>query len=163
MIVFDLKCSGGHHFECWFGSSAAYEDQRKRALLECPQCGSNHVSKAVMAPNVTSKSNQSSTVSTASAVAENTAPVQAAPQVAGGQLPPEIRRDLDKVMERIRTEVSKKCDYVGDKFADEARKIHYGESDERGIYGEATQDETAELIDEGIQVLPLPGSRRSDA
>jgi len=181
MIVFDLKCDKGHQFECWFRSSTDYDDQQARALLECPYCGSGAVTKAMMAPSLTAKSNQKQpqvTTAPAPVPAPAAAPAAAsvsspdpsvatAPNlddvVAGGQLPADIRNELDQVMQKIRTVVSDKCDYVGDRFVDEARKIHYGESEERGIYGEASMEETAELLDEGIEVLPLPAARRSDA
>ncbi|WP_417462146.1 DUF1178 family protein [Kordiimonas sp.] len=152
MIVFDLKCPDSHRFEAWFKSSTAFAEQQRAGLVECPYCGSVEVSKAPMAPNVGTKGNQR---------------VEAAPMVQhkdDARLG-ELASEAKKVFAKLKSHVEKNCDYVGDQFAEEARKIHYGESDERGIYGESTLEETQALLDEGIDVLPLPGnpSGREDA
>ena len=168
MIVFDLKCSKSHVFEAWFSSSGAYEEQRAAGLVECPTCGSSDVSKAVMAPNVGAKSNQTvaipipqpaDTSATASAPSVPESVATAIPE----QMPAELKEAAQKFMDGMRKHVETNCDYVGNEFAEEARKIHYGEADERGIYGEASADETAELLEEGIEILPIPGVRRTDA
>lgn len=150
MIVFDLKCSSGHQFEAWFRSSSAYEDQLAAGIVECPHCGSIEVSKALMAPNVATKGNQK---------AEPT-PVAAK---SGDANLNQVAAEARKVMEKLRDHVENTCDYVGKNFTEEARKIHYGEAEERGIYGESTAEETKELIDEGVEILPLPGLPRNDA
>lgn len=150
MIVFDLKCSANHRFEAWFRSSSAYEEQKGVGLVECPHCGSNDVSKALMAPNVASKGNQKSEMASVAARA-------------GDPKLQEVVAEAQKVLAKLKNHVEANCDYVGDKFADEARKIHYGEAEERGIYGESTLQEAKELLEEGVEVMPLPGLGRKDA
>ncbi|WP_417466128.1 DUF1178 family protein [Kordiimonas sp.] len=152
MIVFDLKCPDSHRFEAWFKSSSAFEEQQQAGIVECPYCGSTEISKAPMAPNVGAKGNQRA---------------EAAPMVQhkdDARLS-ELATEAKKVFAKLKNHVEKNCDYVGNQFAEEARKIHYGEATERGIYGESTLEETQALLDEGIDVLPLPGtpSGREDA
>lgn len=153
MIVFDLKCSEDHQFEAWFRSSSAYEDQKAAGLVECPHCGSNDVKKAPMAPNVAAKGNT------------KVDPAPAAPVAAKSADPKttELAAQAQELFSKLRNHVEDTCDYVGDKFAEEARKIHYGESEERGIYGESTVEETKALLDEGVEIMPLPGLGRKDA
>lgn len=129
MIVFDLRCDGGHVFEAWFGSSGDFEDQQRRGFVECPMCGSKQVGKAVMAPRIPAKG--------------------------GGPDPAEMKRML-AALAGAQQRILDKSDYVGERFADEARAIHLGEADARSIYGKATQAETQSLKDEGIAVAPLP-------
>ncbi len=163
MIVFDLKCEEGHQFESWFRSSSAYEEQRDAGFVECPYCGSSVVEKAPMAPNVAAKGNQKTS---APAISVEDAPAPA-PAVGAAVTPsPELRALAEKAasaMAELHAHVEKNCENVGDKFAEEARKIHYGESEERGIYGESSLEEAEELLEEGIDVMPLPGVRRTDA
>lgn len=140
-------------FEAWFRSSSAYEDQKAAGLVECPHCGSTEVSKAPMAPNVAAKGNTKT--DPAPAVANSVKSVD--PKAA------ELAAEAQKLFSKLRNHVEETCDYVGDKFAEEARKIHYGESEERGIYGESTAEETKELLDEGVEIMPLPGMGRKDA
>lgn len=149
MIVFDLKCAEHHTFEAWFRSSADYEAQREQGIVECPFCGSKEISKALMAPNVAAKGNTKSVT---------------VPTVTNSQDPKvqEMAAQAREVLEKVRSHVEDTCDYVGNDFAEEARKIHYGESDQRGIYGESTAEETKGLLDEGIEILPLPSARRTD-
>ena len=137
MIVFDLKCGGGHVFEAWFGSSADYEDQQRRKLIQCPICGDGTVSKAVMAPRLGGK-----------VVEEAPAPVAAGPA-------PEMKALLS-AMAQLQAQMLEKSEWVGRRFADEARAIHLGETGQRSIHGEATPGEAAALRDEGIEVMPLP-------
>jgi hypothetical protein len=135
MIVFDLKCDArGHVFEGWFGSSDDYEDQRRRGLVTCPLCGDGKVGKAVMAPRVAAKGNQS-----------DTAPADS-----------EAMKQVLSAMAAAQKQILAKSNYVGDRFADEARAIHLGEAAARSIYGKASRAETESLIDEGIEVSPLP-------
>lgn len=135
MIVFDLKCEGaGHVFEAWFGSSEDYESQSARGLVACPLCGDDRVKKAVMAPRVGAKGNQSS----------------AAPA------DPEAMKAMLAAMAAAQKQLLEKSSYVGERFADEARAIHLGEAAARSIYGKATRAETESLIEEGIEVSPLP-------
>ncbi|MEM6681883.1 MAG: DUF1178 family protein [Pseudomonadota bacterium] len=157
MIAFDLRCQHGHVFEAWFGSSKDYDAQKQNGLLSCPICGDTTISKAIMAPNVGRKGNQAAPVKPAAApapVQQPTAPVPAA--MPAPPLPPEVAEKLMNVAAQVKEHVEKNCDYVGKDFAEEARKIHYGETDERGIYGEATPDEAEELIEEGVDVVALP-------
>ncbi len=134
MIIFDLKCEGaGHVFEAWFGSSEDYESQRQRGLVSCPLCGDSRIGKAVMAPRVGAKGNQSA----------------AAPD-------PEAMKAMLAAMAAAQKELLGKSSYVGHRFADEARAIHLGEAAARSIYGQATRAETESLIEEGIEVAPLP-------
>jgi hypothetical protein len=173
MIVFDLKCDNNHKFEAWFQSSSAYEEQCEMGIVECPFCGSASVSKAIMAPNVGAKSNQKpSHVSTAPADAQPPATVITQDDNASGDvvvnrseiaMPQELLDAAQEIAQKVKKHVEENCDYVGKEFAEEARKIHYGETKERGIYGEASIDETAELIDEGIDILPLPTAPKTDA
>ena len=150
MIVFDLKCPDNHRFEAWFKSSSAYAEQLNAGIVECPFCGSTDISKAPMAPNVPTKGN----------ARPDTAPMV---RGKGDAKLNELVEEAQKVFSKLRNHVEKNCDYVGDQFAEEARKIHYGEADDRGIYGESTLEETKSLIDEGIEILPLPGNSRKDA
>lgn len=139
MIVFDLKCADAHVFEAWFGSSSDYETQKKRGLLSCPLCGNAEIAKAVMAPAVPAKGN----------TRDDTRPVP----VAGGE-DTRIKQMLGALAEMQKSMIES-SEYVGGRFAEEARAIHYGETDARGIYGETSADEAAQLRDEGIEAMPL--------
>lgn len=133
MIKYALICDREHAFEGWFGSSADYDSQAERGLLECPVCGSAAVHKQIMAP----------------AVAGTKA--KGAPDAA-----PQMRSMMMEAMGKVRTHVEENFDYVGDTFAREARDIHEGRSEERGIYGEATPTEVKKLVEDGVPVAPLP-------
>lgn len=143
MIVFDLQCPEGHRFEGWFGSSDDFASQQDRGLLCCPQCGASNVIKAPMAPAVPLKGNQQ--VSAAPAKAE---------AVAGGKLPPEMVETLRK-MATMQAEALKSSEWVGDKFAEQSRAMHYGERDSKVIHGQTTPEQARELHEEGIPVAPL--------
>lgn len=135
MIVFDLRCEGGGHvFEGWFGSSSDYESQRERGLVSCPLCGDERIGKAVMAPRVGAKGNQS----------------DATPPDPGAM------KAMLAAMAAAQKQMLEKSAYVGERFADEARAIHLGEAAARSIHGKATRAETESLIAEGIEVAPLP-------
>ena len=138
MIKYSLVCEKGHEFEGWFGSSGDYDKQRKRGFVECPSCGSEKVSKALMAPGIAGTKK----ISGAEKVMANIAP----------QMPEEV---VTKIRE-IKQHIEKNSENVGDKFPEEARKIHYGESEARGIYGKASVKEAAELAEEGVGVVPIP-------
>lgn len=137
MIVFDLKCGRGHVFEAWFGSSADYEDQQARKLVQCPLCGDGVVGKAVMAPRLGNR-----------VVDDVPAPVATTPA-------PEMKALLN-AMAKLQSRMLEKSEWVGRRFVDEARAIHLGETEKRSIHGEATPSEAAALADEGIDVTPLP-------
>lgn len=139
MIRYDLICTDGHEFDGWFRDSAAYDSQAKRKLVACPQCGSVKIEKQLMAPGIPAKANRKS--DQRQAVFTGGDPRQA---------------QLLAMMRELRQQVEANADYVGDKFAEEARKIHYEEAERRGIYGEATADDAKALVDEGIAVHPLP-------
>ena len=131
MILFELRCAGQHHFEAWFKDGAAYDSQAATGGIACPLCGDCRVEKAPMAPRL--------------AKARGTAlDVRAA---AG---------EMRKVLVALKKKVQDNCDYVGERFADEARKIHYGDSEARPIYGEASPEEARELDDEGVTVRRIP-------
>ncbi len=150
MIVFDLSCHDGHRFEGWFGSSADYEDQRTRGLLACPSCGSREVSKAPMAPAVPAKGNSRQEV------LPPAAPVQVPNQVmANAPMPARVQKAL-AALAKAQAEAIKSSTWVGDKFAEETRKMHYGERDEAPIHGQASLAEAKALIEEGVPVAPLP-------
>lgn len=143
MIVFDLKCDQGHVFEAWFADSATYERQVKRHHIACPVCGASHVEKAPMAPNVAT-GRETGDLDRTNAAKTST------------------QRHYS-MLQQMRDHVEKNCDYVGDKFADEARKIHHEEVDKHNIYGEATQDESRELKEEGIEFGAIPWVPRHDS
>ena len=149
MIHYQLQCSAAHGFDGWFPNSAAFDKQASHGLLECPVCGDTKVEKALMAPGVPRKSNA------VAAVPPTTPPTNVAAQT----MPAHVRAMLQK----LRAEVEQNCDYVGDRFADEARRIHNGESDKRGIYGEATAEDAESLAEDGIEIAQIPWVPRSDA
>ena len=133
MIRYSLACDRGHGFEAWFGSSVDYDDQADRGLVECPICASRQVAKQIMAPAVAGTKRE---------------PIS---------LPPEgMRRMMREAMGQVRRHVETTFDYVGDTFAREARAIHEGTSEDRGIYGEATPAEVKALKEDGVAVAPLP-------
>lgn len=159
MIVFDLSCDNGHVFEGWFGSSGDFVTQKDRGLLTCPQCGSGEVLKAPMAPAVPQKGNQKSSTSREQRP-EVTADVQApdapdAQVMSNGQMPPEVQQALKKLAE-AQSKALAKSKWVGKKFADDARAMHYGEREAEPIHGETSLEEAERLVDEGIEVAPLP-------
>ncbi len=143
MIVYDLHCDNGHRFEGWFGSSADYDSQRERGLVDCPECGSKTVGKAPMAPAVGAKGNKE----------EPRAPSKDA-QLSNAPMPPEVEKAL-KQLAKAQAKALESSTWVGDKFADEARSQHYGEKDEVPIHGKATKKEAEDLASEGISVAPI--------
>ena len=155
MIHYQLRCADDHAFDGWFRDSAAFDAQAGAGMLSCPVCGTGSVSRALMAPALGRKRAAPAQVEPAPAPPPPPAP--AAP-VAGGGLPDGLRAMLQK----MRAEVEARCDYVGPGFADEARRIHNGESDARGIYGEATPEEAERLADDGIEVAQIPWVPRAD-
>jgi hypothetical protein len=130
VIVYNLRCQNSHEFEGWFKDSTAFETQSKSGRVACPVCDSKKVEKAIMAPAVAGARKPTATV--------------------------EERTKVRQFMTGLRKYVQENADYVGPKFAEEARKIHYGESEERHIYGEATLKEAKDLVEEGVDVAPLP-------
>ena len=138
MIVYRLTCGHDHEFEVWFRDSAACDEQIASRTVTCPFCGSGSVRKSLMAPNVAPKSSD---------------------------LPPEAARMalLRTALAALRSRVETDCDHVGDRFAEEARRIHYGETAARGIYGDATGEEADALAEEGIEFGRIPWTPRLDS
>ena len=135
MIQFKLKCADDHEFEAWFRDGATNDAQSKAGEIECPLCGDRSVAKAPMAPrSIRSAGNRGASEERAR----------------------EVANQILRAVGKLRDHVEKSCDYVGEEFAEEARRIHYGETEERNIYGEATNQEAEELDDEGIEYSPIP-------
>ena len=159
MIKYSLQCEHNHLFEGWFRNSDDCEAQRLAGHLQCPICGSSEISKSLMAPSVTGTRSQN---------AQANRPVPAVPSGEGSKLPAapeqqvatvndEGQRKLYEMMRSFREHVVANSDYVGDQFAEEARKIHFKETEARGIYGEASVEDVKGLVEDGIECLPLPG------
>lgn len=136
MIKYQLRCEADHEFEGWFRGSDDFDAQASNGLLECPSCGSRAIGKAIMAPAISRRRESGR----------------------AGRLA-EIRSAMQEAATRARDYVEKNFDYVGDRFPEEARKIHYGETAERRIYGEATGKEVKALAEEGVEIAPLPGAK----
>ncbi len=156
MIVFDLKCGARDHvFEAWFGSSADYADQKARGLLACPICGDGDIAKAVMAPAVAAKGNSRPDPATSPAPAVP-APASTASVPVGNAPDPARMQAMLQALAQAQGEMLKDSTWVGRDFADQARAMHYGEQDHRSIHGEVAPQEARALIEEGVQVAPLP-------
>ncbi len=145
MKVLDLQCSASHVFEGWFGSEDDFRSQLERGLVECPVCGDIQVTKKLSAPRLNLGASEPAAPGKASSSAARQEVVAAAPAA-----------ELQAAYLRMVREVLAKTEDVGERFVEEARRMHYGETQERGIRGQATPDETRALLDEGIPVLPLP-------
>ncbi|PZU10221.1 DUF1178 family protein [Sphingomonas sp.] len=154
MIVFDLRCGGGHVFEAWFGSTGDYEGQRARGLVSCPMCGSGEVDKAVMAPNVGPKGNQLPAAARPAGLPSQAASPGAAVQ--GGMPAPAEMKALLTALAEAQTRMLEGSEHVGRRFAEEARAIHDGDAPERIIHGEATAEEAKALAEDGVPVAHLP-------
>jgi len=159
MIRYALNCEHGHAFESWFQNSAAYDKQSKRALVSCPICGSAKVEKAIMAPRL-ARAETAELAPPPMPPMPPTLPMPPMPPPAPAKAPVAImsppERELRKKLKELREHVTKNADYVGPRFPEQARKIHYGEIEHRSIYGEASPDEARELYEEGIEFHPLP-------
>ncbi|HEY5131836.1 MAG TPA: DUF1178 family protein [Bradyrhizobium sp.] len=149
MIRYNLHCDRGHAFESWFQSSMAYESQEKRKLVNCPVCGSAKVERAIMAPQIVSKKGREGAAAAPAATAEVAAPASTPLLMAQ-------ERELRAKLKELRDHIVKNADNVGERFPNEARKMHYGDIEHRPIYGEASPDEARALIEEGVEVSPLP-------
>ena len=136
MILFSLRCASGHEFEAWFRDGDGFEAQLKAGEITCPHCGDAQVEKAVMAPRIGRSRDNTPAISPA---------------------------QMRKALVELRRQVETNCDYVGERFAEEARRIHYREVDPHGIYGEATSEESKELADEGISFGRIPWLPTTDA
>ena len=148
MIVFDLKCGGGHVFEAWFGSSGDYADQRARGLVACPICGDDGIEKAAMAPAIPAKSNR----------APSSVALPPPPTGAVTNQPPEAAQmqAMLQALAAAQTKALENSEWVGRAFADKARAMHYGEEAHSAIHGEVAPQEARALIEEGVEVAPLP-------
>ncbi len=143
MIHFKLKCSHKHEFGAWFRSSASFDEQYKRGDVDCPVCGDTDITKALMAPNIATSEKLS--------------------EVAAEKRAREVAEQVFNAASKLRDVIEKNSEFVGENFADEARAIHYGDADERDIYGTTTDKEAEELDDEGIEFSRLPvRPRRND-
>jgi hypothetical protein len=149
MIHYNLRCARGHAFESWFQSSSAYETQEKRKLVNCPVCGSAEVERAIMAPQIVSKKGREVAVAAPAPAAEVATPASTPLLMAQ-------ERELRTKLKELRDHIVKSADNVGERFPVEARKMHYGDIEHRPIYGEASPDEARALIEEGVEVTPLP-------
>jgi hypothetical protein len=163
MIRYALNCDQGHTFESWFANSAAYDKQAKRGLVACPACGSVKVEKAIMAPNL-----GQAAIAEPRPRASIPAPAPPAPSLPQAApmppIPPKTpvammsaaERELRHKLRELRDHITKNAHYVGPRFPEEARKIHYGEAEHRSIYGEASPEDAKQLHEEGIEFHPLP-------
>lgn len=147
MIRYALRCERSHSFESWFQNSAAYDSQVKRKLVACPVCGSAKVEKAIMAPRIVSKKGRDKTPLPAPAEAPANEPTS---------LMMAQERELRAKIKELRDHIVKNADNVGERFPTEARAMHYGDKEHRPIYGEASPEEARALIEEGVEVSPLP-------
>jgi hypothetical protein len=156
MIHYQLQCGQAHGFDGWFKDSASFEKQAKRGLIECPECGATDVERALMAPALSKREALPVPVEAPSPPVEASA---AKPEKAlAGRLPAQMLAAL----QRIRAEVEKSCDYVGPNFADQARAMHRGEIEPKGIYGETTEEQAESLAEEGVEVAKIPWVPRAD-
>jgi hypothetical protein len=168
MIRYSLNCTDGHVFESWFQSSAAFEKQKKRGLVTCPICGSGKVEKAIMAPKLVRTDIERPPApmppppqAATPASPQNAMPVPLpTPPAPAGKSSVAImsrqERELRQKLKELRDHVTKNANYVGERFPEEARKMHYGEVEHRSIYGEASPDEAKSMHEEGIEFHPLP-------
>lgn len=163
MIHYTLRCGDGHEFDAWFKSSASFDEQAARNLLDCPVCGRTDIARALMAPRIRTgraalPPPQESAPEPAAQEPVRTMAV-ATPPSAAPAIPPRMRA----VLQRIRAEVERNCDYVGPRFAQEARRMHDKEQPARPIYGEASQEEVKALEEDGIDVARIPWVPRADS
>lgn len=159
MIAYDLKCGRGHVYEAWFANSEAHERQAKAGQVACPVCGDTRVAKAPMAPHIATR--KAGLRPKARPAGEENLRRDGKAMATKGTF--EQTSDIWQALQRIRAEVEKNCENVGERFAEEARRIHYGEREQRNIYGETTAEEAQGLKDEGIEfgVLPWPVRKHS--
>ncbi|HUK59601.1 MAG TPA: DUF1178 family protein [Stellaceae bacterium] len=164
MILFRLKCSKEHEFEGWFRDNAAYDRQHAKGVIECPACGDTAVEKAPMAPRLgRSRGSQAERIERAEQAKAEAAPADTPPAPQQQSDRPPTPAEMRVMLREMRKQVESNCDYVGPKFAEEARRIHRGEGRARGIYGEATPAESEKLADEGIEIASIPWVPLSDA
>jgi hypothetical protein len=151
MIRYSLVCERKHKFDIWFKNSADYDKQRKRGLVSCPQCGSEKVEKALMAPSL----GRGTKKGKVGLMPASEAPAEVAGKAPVAMMSPQEREFRTKLKE-LRDHLTKNAENVGGRFPEEARKMHYGEKEHRSIYGEASPKEAKEMLEEGIEFHPLP-------
>jgi hypothetical protein len=156
MIRYALRCERDHTFESWFQDSSAYDQQVKRKLVSCPVCNSVKVDKAIMAPRIVSKKSRERAEPVAATAPAPAGPETPAPATGSTSLVMAQERELRAKLKELRDHIVKNADNVGEKFPNEARKMHYGDIEHRPIYGEASPEEAKSLIEEGVEVSPLP-------
>jgi hypothetical protein len=162
MIVYELRCAAGHGFEAWFRNSESYDQQHAAHQISCPICGDGGVSKAPMAPRI-GRSDRALREAAQERRQEKQQEQPSAGQAPSHQVDPEQMRMVMSKIAELNKHIADTCDYVGNAFAEEARKIHYGETEHREIYGETSPTEAAELREEGISIATVPWIRRSDS
>ena len=182
MIVYQLRCSNGHEFEAWFRDSTTYDTQALAGDVNCPHCGDEHICKAIMSPNIASSRSRSenaddmsgdSTIDLDAASPRGTIvpPMPPMPPMPSTATAPvsdaraeararEVAEEILEAVSNVRAQIEENCENVGDNFAEEAKRIHDGEAEERGIYGSATDEEAEELTEEGVEFYRLPTPRR---
>jgi hypothetical protein len=162
MMHYQLRCGRDHEFDGWFKDSAGFDRQAARGLIECPTCGDTKVSRALMAPalgrHAAAPPEPAPAAPPAAAPTDAPAPAEAKQASVAGRMPDHLRATL----QRLRSEVERNCDYVGPRFAEEARRIHTGEAPQRGIYGETTPEQAEALAEEGIDFSRIPWVPRAD-
>lgn len=159
MIRYSLRCKKSHEFESWFASSEAFDKLAAKKQVACPECGSKSVEKALMAPRVVKSEAKSPSKRAVKAAVKRAAAAAAsapAPEPAPSLQHVAAQKELVEAVRKLRDEVVAKAEYVGPRFSEEARKIHYDEAPARGIYGEATAEEARALVEEGVEIMPLP-------
>lgn len=157
MILYDLRCSQGHQFEAWFKDSGTYDKQAKRGHIECPVCSDSAIEKAIMAPQLSSSTRKKG-------LEHDTPNTHNRPGNARDEgRASEVAREILEAVGKVQKHVEENCENVGDKFVDEVRAIHYGEAEERGIYGEASVSEVEELAEEDIPVVRVPWKKRKNS
>ena len=156
MILYQLHCVDEHSFEAWFRDSATYDSQVASGDVECPYCGSTTIAKAPMAPNIAASKGDGDQKSAEPKPEHDITTMS-------DQRATEVAQKILDAVGRIREHAEENFEDVGDEFADEARKIHYGDAQDRGIYGHASDDDAEELEDEGIDFVRLPGTPRRDS
>ncbi len=158
MIKYALGCENDHEFEGWFASSAEFDKLQEAGHLDCPTCGSARITKLLMAPSVKTTKGKDIAAGAKGAAVPANLPVAATPGTPAllPDLPAEMREKVIEHLRELKKHVMANAENVGDRFTDEARKIHYGEARQRGIYGSATAEDAAGLIEEGVGILPLP-------
>lgn len=162
MIHYQLQCSQAHGFDGWFKDSAGFDKLAKRGLIECPECGDKAITRALMAPAVATRRAAAPPppvpTETQSPPSAPPAQVAVSSDTPGHPMPDQVRA----MLQRMRSEIEKNCDYVGNTFAEEARRMHRGESDKRSIYGETTPEQADSLTEEGITFSRIPWVRRAE-